>query len=89
MLAEAEHDPKWSKGSAISLETSFDLRAPEGQTAAWKTLKKELPDLVVMAFPCSPWSALQNMQKDEEAGKEKQIQDLPFLEFALAAARWQ
>ncbi len=57
-LAEADPDSRWSKGSAISLKTGFDLRSPEDQTAAWNTLKKEAPDLVVMAFPCSPWSTL-------------------------------
>ncbi len=29
------------------------------------------------------------MLKDKEAVKEKQAQDVPFLEFATAVARWQ
>ncbi len=45
MLAEAERDPHWAKGSAISFETGFHLRTPAGQTAAWNQLKQEEPDL--------------------------------------------
>jgi hypothetical protein len=89
VLAQAELDPRWRKGSAISLETGFDLRTHEGQAAAWKMLEKELPDVLILACPCSPWSALQNMQKDKDAVKEKQARDMLFLEFAVAVARWQ
>ncbi len=76
--------------AGISLETGLDLRTPAGQTAAWNKSRQEEPHLVVvMAFPGSPWSTLQNMQQDKQAVIEKRAQDFLFLEFAAKVAGWQ
>jgi hypothetical protein len=89
ILREAEKRPGWKAGTAISVETGFDLRTEKGQRDAWKVLESESPDLVVLAFPCGPWSVLQNMQKTKNLVKEKQDADRVFLCFAAKVAKWQ
>ncbi len=42
-----------------------------------------------MAFPCSPWSALQNLQKDKQAVNKKREEDVCFLKFAKEMAEEQ
>ena len=49
-------------GSALSLETGWDFLNASHRKAAMDLVKKEQPYLLVLAFPCGPWSALMNLR---------------------------
>ena len=76
----------WAAGPAVSIETGFDLRSADGQKRAKEEVIKHKPDLLVMAFPCSPWSMLQNLAKDSKTVEEKRKADEPFLRLAKKLA---
>ena len=50
-------------------------------------IKTKKPKLVVMAFPCSPWSNLTYFQKDQARVRERQLRDRPFLRFVSKVAK--
>ena len=79
----------WLPGKAISIETGFDLRSQTGQQEAREEVAKFQPDLLVMAFPCSPWSQLQNLQRDKGVVAAKRRRDRTFLAFAREMADYQ
>lgn len=78
-------------GTAISLETGFDLRRPLDQKAALKIIAKEEPYCLVIAFPCGPFSPLQhlNPHTDLEKLKLKREDGRSLLRFAVKLARLQ
>ena len=86
---QAKLDPKWTATEPISIETGYDLRRTDGQNKMWAKLMEEAPDVVVMAFPCSPWSPLQNSQRDQERVCQKRREDVVFLRLALEIAQHQ
>ena len=47
----------WSGLPPISIEYGFDLKTSSGVQKAWKHLYKRKPDVVVLAWPCDPWSS--------------------------------
>ena len=46
---------------SISLETGFDLKKAQDQKKVLRQLYDEKPYMVVMAFPCTIWSVIQNI----------------------------
>lgn len=50
----------WEAYEPITLDSGWDVRVPGIQDAAMKYLERIDPDLVVVAWPCGPWSIMQN-----------------------------
>ena len=53
----------WETFEPITLESGWDLERPEVQNNAMNYLDQIDPDVVMIAWPCAPWSALQNLNK--------------------------
>ncbi|MED5528102.1 MAG: hypothetical protein VYC81_05540, partial [Actinomycetota bacterium] len=77
MLTSVAVERGWSGFSPISLETGYDLTTTRGRTDAWGYLNRVDPDLVVCAFPCTPWSRLQHMNKrtEQQRARLEQMQE--------------
>lgn len=52
---------EWSGVELVSHETGFELKSQEGLARVWEVLERERLDVLVMAFPCIPWSIMQRM----------------------------
>lgn len=50
----------WEAYEPITLDSGWDVRVPGIQDAAMRYLERIDPDLVVVAWPCGPWSIVQN-----------------------------
>lgn len=50
----------WEFYEPISLESGWDLEIPQCQEKAMAYLEEVDPDLLMIAWPCAPWSILQN-----------------------------
>ena len=61
----------WDVISPVTLETGYDLTTRTGRRMAMDVLEKEKPDLVVFAWPCTVWSALQNINNKTSEYAEK------------------
>ena len=59
----------WEAWEPISLESGWDVSAYEGQDKAMDYIKEVQPDLLMVAWPCGPWSPLQNINVRTEAQK--------------------
>ena len=79
----------WTPGPPISIEVGFDLRSAAGRDRARQGVARFGPDLLIMAFPCSPWSSLQNLQRDQAVVAAKRQADRQFLTFARELADLQ
>ena len=92
-LTTVARETGWESVNPITIETGFNLRQPEGIKAAWAVLREFEPDFVTSAFPCTPWSTLQNLHLKIEGYSErlarKREEDKPFLDFAAEVCRWQ
>jgi len=53
----------WQTCNPVSLETGYDLLTHDGRTAAWRHIERENPDALVVAWPCDPWSSIQNLNR--------------------------
>ena len=53
----------WQTCNPVSLETGYDLLTHDGRTAAWRCIEREKPDALIVAWPCDPWSSIQNLNK--------------------------
>ena len=51
----------WEAWQPVTLESGFDLTTAAGQNSAWNYIERIQPDAMVIQFPCSPWSRLQQM----------------------------
>ena len=47
----------WSGLPSISIEHGHDLTTSSGVKKAWEHYYKHRPDVVVLAWPCDPWSS--------------------------------
>ena len=56
----------WDAAPAISLENGYDLTSRAARKEAWGVIHEEAPDLIVLAFPCDPWSIMQNLNLGKE-----------------------
>ena len=75
-------------GSPLSLETGWNFLRSHDREVARKLLSKEIPYFLVIAFPCSFWSILLNLNppKDHERRLKEAMQ---LLRFAIQLARDQ
>ena len=83
----------WEFLEPITLESGWDLTCRETQDRAMNYLKEVSPDLLVVAWPGSPWSPLQQLNVKTEtqrrALRAKRRANKPLLAFARRAVLWQ
>eukprot|EP00959_Pyramimonas_sp_CCMP1952_P448386 9389002-Pyramimonas_sp.AAC.1 len=63
---------------SYSLEFGDDLRSPKKRHEVLQDIKTKQPKLLLMAFPCGPWSNLTYSQKDQAKSKSGRIETGPF-----------
>ena len=75
-------------GEPLSLETGWDFRRALDRKAAFKMVKRDKPQFLVIAYPCGPWSPLMrlNPSANLEAIRSEHRQ---LIQFALDLARYQ
>ena len=62
----------WEAWQPITLECGFDLCTKKGQDEADRCIDKVDPDAIVMAFPCTAWSVLnENLNQNTEKQREQ------------------
>ena len=84
----------WEAWEPISLESGWDVSTMAGQDKAMRYIQEVEPDLLMIAWPCGPWSPLQNISVRTEAQKltlrRKRLQARrTVLSFTRRAALWQ
>ena len=75
-------------GTAMSLETGWDFRKYMHRKMAYEMIKKEQPFLLVLAFPCGPWSPLTRLNPSLDLPHRRR-EGRVLLQFALRLARLQ
>ena len=63
MVTRVAFDRGWHACAPISIEAGYDLLTRDGRQAAWERIEAESPDALVVAWPCDPWSAMQNLNR--------------------------
>ena len=79
-------------GSSFDLKNGYDFNKDVDRCRAWRKLKKERPDLLIVCPPCGPFSQLQSWNyKRMEKGKAMVIlgEGVAHLEFAMKVFEWQ
>eukprot|EP00959_Pyramimonas_sp_CCMP1952_P227332 4752874-Pyramimonas_sp.AAC.1 len=71
---------------SIALGFGDDLRNPKRRKEVLQELEVKQPKVVMMPFPCSPWSNLTYFKKDPLKVRERQFHDRPFLRFVRDVA---
>ena len=83
----------WEFLEPVTLESGWDLTCRETQDRAMQYIKEVSPDLLVVAWPCGPWSPLQQLNVQTEtqrrALRAKRRANKPLLAFARRAVLWQ
>ena len=84
----------WEAFEPISLESGWNLESPQCQERAMEHLQEVSPDLLMLAWPCSPWSILQNAnQRTPTQRRQLRIRRLrarrTLLAFTRRAMLWQ
>lgn len=75
-------------GSSLTLSSGWDSRRPRDRQLAFELLKRDKPYVVVLAFPCGPWSPLQNLNPSS-ALHEMREEALELVKFAIEVALFQ
>ena len=61
----------WIGWQPVTIESTFDLTTSKGVLTAKKDVEKANPDVIVFAWPCSPWSQMQNLNNNVPGHKDK------------------
>eukprot|EP00435_Cladocopium_sp_Y103_P001618 s5475_g1.t1 len=79
-------------GTSIDLKTGFDLTKPGDRQRAWRKLKEEDPDLVMICPPCGPFSQMQAINYSRMEGHKAMAilgEGVEHLEFSMRVFEWQ
>ena len=83
----------WEVMEPVTLESGWDVSRPRDQRRCLDYIDRERPDLVVVAWPCTYFSAMQNLSLKKPGYPEylavKQKEHEVFIRFALQVARKQ
>ena len=83
----------WDVWQPASLETGFDLSTRDGQGKCWTYLEEIQPDAVAFAFPCDPWTQMQNVnqrtEKQRDDLQKRRIKHRNITRFVREVAKWQ
>ena len=77
-----------SVGSALSLETGWDFRRLADRKAGRLVVEKEKPYLLVLAFPCGPWSALMRLNPAHDLDARR-AEGIKLIKYAIELAELQ
>ena len=75
-------------GETLTLNTGFDFRLESHRKKALDLIKKKKPYVVVLAFPCGPWSPLQRLNPAHDLS-EKRAEGVILIRFAVEVALLQ
>lgn len=75
-------------GATLTLSTGFDFRLPSAREQALRMIKQKKPYVVILAFPCGPWSPLQNLNPAKDLD-EKRAEGVTLIRFAVEVALLQ
>ena len=75
-------------GTAFDIRTGWDLATPAGRGECWRTLLKEMPEVVIGSPVCSPFSILQGFN-DPSRRREALKVGIRHMEFSCAVYKWQ
>ena len=82
----------WDGYEPITEETGYDLRLAADRERAWRYLNYADPDVVICAFPCKPWSRLQNSNQRTPEQRERlqalRQENLPLIRFVGKVRQW-
>ena len=78
-------------GDSLSIETGWDFFSPERRATPLQKIKEEKPYMVILAFPCAPWSGAQ--ASSEARGCLRLLRDrlehTVLVKFAVGVAKLQ
>ena len=63
MMSQVAVTRGWQALEPVTIESGWDLRIPEVQEQAMQYIKETEPDFIVLAWPCGPWSQIQNINQ--------------------------
>jgi len=81
-----------TQGTSIDLKTGFDLRSMKDRQRAWRALRKEDPDLIMICPPCGPFSQMQSINYSRmDIGRAIALlgEGVEHLTFAMEVYEWQ
>ena len=70
MMSRVAHTRGWQALEPITIESGWDLRIPAVQEQAMQYIHETQPDFVVLAWPCGPWSQMQNINQKTETQRQ-------------------
>ena len=73
----------------LSLRSGWDFRVAAHRTMALDTLRRSRPYMVIIAFPCGPWSPLQQLTAEPALLHKKRKEARVLVDFAADVARLQ
>ena len=76
-------------GTTMTLDKGWNFEIRAHRQMAIELVKKEKPYFLVIAFPCGPWSPLQNLSSLPAAVAIRQEKAMPLVTFACRLARLQ
>ena len=93
MLSQVASSMGWTFLEPITLDSGWNLFEREVEDCAMAYLEEAQPDLVVLAWPCHPWSPLQNLNQKTETQRRalrfKRKESRKLLQFTRRVALWQ
>ena len=69
-LTQAAFRQGWSTFEPVTLDSGWDLELRADREKAFQYLEEIDPDVIVLAWPCSPWSTMQNANMRTELQRE-------------------
>jgi len=60
-ITKVARDRGWEALLSVSLETGYDLTTSVGRKMTMQVLEEQRPDVVIVAWPCTAWSQMQNI----------------------------
>ena len=73
----------------FTLKTGWDFRLAQHRTLALESIKRSKPYMVIIAFPCGPWSPLQQLNAERGLLLHKRKEARLLADFAAAVAQLQ
>ncbi len=61
----------WVVLEPVTLSSGWDLRRAEDRARAMNYVARERPDVIVVAWPCTAFSPMQNLMKNHTGHQEK------------------
>ena len=75
-------------GQPIDLRTGFDLDSTDGQTRTMRIIELQMPEIIWMAIPCTPWTSVQNANTWTKV-KQQRKEAIAMVRFCIRVAWYQ